>query len=334
MPNKNYKYSGIYKYNNELIGLLKKKRKIKILYCGKINSFFNILWSKFFVMPFFLLTYSGNYDCVIYPEEGFAFLRFFSFAKNNKIIIHDYRRNFNNNNKVQEIEILKQIYLNFNFFFLKKFDKIIVPSVFTKKLLSENFYNIKKQIKVIPNIIEFNSKKAKIDKSNFKDLAKIKNKFKIVITVASGETRKNIKLIYRIARKTTKIKFIIIGNFKNNMEKINIFNYKNLNENDLAFLFRMSDIYLHPSLFEGFGRTLIEAQIFGLPVICYNTPINKEILSTSGNYLNLKLSDTQIINYILKKKIGKYEKDKILKNSKKYSREYINKKFINDINEI
>ena len=334
MPNKTYKFSGVYKYNDELINLLKDKKKIKILYCGKSNILFNIFWSKFFLIPFFLFFFSRNYDEIIYPEEGFAFLKFFSFAKKNKIIIHDYRKKFNDDNKIQRIEILKQIYLNFNFLFLRGFDKIITPSIFTQKLLSQNFLNIKKKIKVIPNIIDVERKKTKVTRSKFKHLDKIKKKFKIIITVTSKETRKNIKLIYRLAKKTVNIKFILIGNFKDNEKKKNIFFYKDLSEDDLAYLFEISDMYLHPSLFEGFGRTLIEAQNFGLPVVCYNTEINKEILGSSGNYLNLNLSDHQIINYILKKKYKKNEKNEILKNSKRYSKEYIKKKFINNINEI
>ena len=39
MPNKNYKYSGIYKYNNELIGLLKKKEKLKFCIVEKLIVF-------------------------------------------------------------------------------------------------------------------------------------------------------------------------------------------------------------------------------------------------------------------------------------------------------
>ena len=155
MPNKAKKYSGIYKYNSELISLQKKNKNISILFTGRINNYFFTFWSKFFYLPFFLLLNSKNFDCIVYPEEGFAFLSIFSSASENKLIIHDFRKKFNLKNNVKIIEKIKQFYIDLNFLFINNFMKIIVPSVFTKKILSSSIRAISKNIIVIPNIIDF-----------------------------------------------------------------------------------------------------------------------------------------------------------------------------------
>tara|TARA_B110000967_G_scaffold209688_1_gene267080 strand:+ start:2601 stop:3647 length:1047 start_codon:yes stop_codon:yes gene_type:complete len=331
MPNKAKKYSGIYKYNSELISLQKKNKNISILFTGRINNYFFTFWSKFFYLPFFLLLNSKNFDCIVYPEEGFAFLSIFSSASENKLIIHDFRKKFNLKNNVKIIEKIKQFYIDLNFLFINNFMKIIVPSVFTKKILSSSIRAISKNIIVIPNIIDF-KKILNLKNNKFNNL--INKKYKIILCVSSNETRKNVSLIYQVAKKTNKIKFILVGDFNENYKKSNIMVFKNLTEGDLAQLFNIADLYLDLSFFEGFGRTLIEAQQFGLPVLCFNTLINKEILRSSAYLIDKNYNVDQLTNYISSKSATPQKKIASIQNSARYSKKSIYKKFKKEIDEI
>ena len=168
MPSKAYNKTGIYKYNYELIKLLKSTRNIDIKYCGLSDNYLEIFFSKFVILPIYLIILSVKYDCIVYPEECFAFLRLFSLAKKNKIIIHDYRYEFNRYINLNLKEKLKQSFLNINFLFLNKFNKVVVPSNFTKNILIKNFkrLNINKII-IIPNIIEIKKYNYKVLGNNF-----------------------------------------------------------------------------------------------------------------------------------------------------------------------
>ena len=330
MPNKTKINTGVYNYNIELINLLGKQKLIKTYHAGKHNGYIFIFISKFFLLPFFLLLNSKNFDCVVYPEEGYAFLSIFSRSKENTIIIHDFRKEFNKKNKIKVLENLKQIYINFNFLFINKFKKIIVPSLNTKRLLHNNIKGIKSKIRLIPNIIDikknrsFNNLKKNI-------LKKKKKKKKQILTVSSNETRKNTSLIFNIANKLTNINFIIIGNIKIKKRLPNLFIFNKLNENELTSLYNNSDLYLDVSLFEGFGRTSIEAQSFGLPVICFDTSINKEILLNSGNFIKKKFSLNEIINFIKLIKKNKKQMINSKKNAFRFSKLNIKNKFKKEI---
>ena len=332
LPNKCKKNSGIFKYNIELIKLVKKKSNVEIIYTGTINNYFFTFFYKFIFFPLYLIFKSNKFNCVVFPEEGFAFLKVFSYSDQNKIIIHDFRKVFNDKNRIKIIEFLKQLYLNFNFKFIHKFNKIIVPSLFTKNLLKKYAVLELQKIDIIPNIINF---RKKIQNHN-KKLNFLKEDCKDSITVmcvTSNETRKNINFLSHVANYSKNIKFIIVGNIQIKKFKNNTYNFKNISEKDLIYLFNISDIFLDVSLFEGFGRTLIEAQYFGLKVISFNTKINKKILENSGTYINKNFSIKKI-NSILKKKLLKKNRIKYFKNALNFSTEKINYKYKNEINEI
>ena len=332
MPNKENKFSGIYKYNQELIKIKTKSCKIKTLHSGNNERYFHTFVFKFFLIPFYLIINSHKFYTLILPEEGYAFLRFFSFSKKNIIIIHDYRKIFSKNHNINLKEKIKQFYLDINFIFIKKFFKIIVPSNFTKELISKNLFINLKKISVIPNIINFKNKKSKYN-SKFKVLKNLRKGTKIVLSITSNETRKNLKQLNDIVKNCKKINFIIIGNLTDEFNLNNVFNFKNISDENLIYLFKKSNAYLDVSLFEGFGRSLVEAQIFKLRVICFKTKINKEILKNSATYIK---SNSKIPNICetLKKNNLTRNKNKYYKNARRFSLSNVYKNFSKNINEI
>ena len=332
MPNKSKFYSGIYKYNDERKKKKKKKCIIDKKFTGKLNSYIDTFINKFFTLPFYLILNSHKYNCLVLPEEGYAFLKIFSSTKKNILIIHDFRKKFNSNHKIKINEKLKQIYINFNFLFLKKFNKIIVPSNFTKKSIVKYEFISEKKISIIPNIINFDGIKPKYC-NQFKILKKLKKNKKIVLCITSNETRKNLNLLNKIINNLSNINFIVVGNIKNKIYSANCFNFKNLKDENLIYLYKNSNVYLDVSLFEGFGRCLIEAQNYKLKVVCLNTENNKEILKNSGALISNKY-DLSSINYLINKKIKSSEKKKFYKNFKRFSSKTILKNFKKEIYEI
>jgi glycosyltransferase involved in cell wall biosynthesis len=58
-------------------------------------------------------------------------------------------------------------------------------------------------------------------------------------------------------------------------------------KHSLADIYRDQDCFLLMSEYEGFGLPVLEAQQFGLPVVCSDIPVFREILSDSAEYLDL-----------------------------------------------
>ncbi len=332
LPNKQQNLSGIYKYNVELIGILKKNYNIRTVHAGNAKSYIITLIYKFIYLPFFLLFNSNKFDSVLYPEEGFAFLRIFSFSKKNNIIVHDFRKIFNLNNKILFSEKIKQIYLNVNYLFLFKFSKVIVPSYFTKNLIVKHLNLHPKKTCVIPNIINFKDKNSSYS-DKFKIIKNTSKKFVNVMCITSNETRKNLTFLNKIIETCENINFIIIGDIKKKLSKNNVSYFKKINERHLIYLFKNVDFFLDVSLFEGFGRTLVEAQSFGIKVICFKTKNNREILKNSAIYIDLNTSPKKIVNFF-KKKSSIKQKNNFIKNAIRFSPSSIYKNFKKEINEI
>lgn len=59
-----------------------------------------------------------------------------------------------------------------------------------------------------------------------------------------------------------------------------------LSDQDLKYLYRLASVYVFPSLAEGFGLPGLEAMASGLPVICSDIPVFKEIYGEAAIYFN------------------------------------------------
>ena len=91
---------------------------------------------------------------------------------------------------------------------------------------------------------------------------------------------------------------------------------------------------MNTSLFEGFGRTSVEAQSFNLPVVCYDTKINRETLANSAHYIKKHYSLKKIIYEMKKLRSLNRKKGKDFKNSERFLPKNILSKYKHNINEI
>jgi glycosyltransferase involved in cell wall biosynthesis len=108
----------------------------------------------------------------------------------------------------------------------------------------------------------------------------------VLLNVGSDETRKNNLTVFlalaKLARKDLMI--VRVGkafNAANRMEckmlaetsSIRAYFADSVSEDDLGYFYQAADIYASATLHEGFGRTVIEAQMAGIPVIASDIPV-------------------------------------------------------------
>lgn len=60
-----------------------------------------------------------------------------------------------------------------------------------------------------------------------------------------------------------------------------------LDGQDLVNAYRSFDVLAFPSLYEGFGRTLVEAMSLGVPVVANDIPITREVMGDAGRFAPL-----------------------------------------------
>jgi glycosyltransferase involved in cell wall biosynthesis len=93
-------------------------------------------------------------------------------------------------------------------------------------------------------------------------------------------------------------------------------------DKDLDTIYREAELYVFPSLYEGFGLPPLEAMAKGVPVISSDHPCMREILEDSAFYFNAKNRDEmaeKIKNLIRNTEEIKKLREKGYQQSKKYS---------------
>jgi len=133
------------------------------------------------------------------------------------------------------------------------------------------------------------------DLSMFKNGCKFHtNGRKKVVCVASLQIRKQPFLFANLAKETPEADFIWIGDgyYMDWMkEKIKIDGMSNLTmrgkltQKDLANFLPLNDIFLFPSLHEGFPNVIVEAMACGLPVIAFNTYGPEAVIDGKTGYV-------------------------------------------------
>ena len=84
-----------------------------------------------------------------------------------------------------------------------------------------------------------------------------------------------------------------------------------ITKNEKKALFSLAKLYLHTSLYEGFGIGLIEAMSYNLPIISSDISCHKEIAQNAALYFNV--TDSQELAYKIELLlIDKLRRDKLI----------------------
>ncbi len=158
-----------------------------------------------------------------------------------------------------------------------------------------------------------------------------------MISVGRNHVKKNYDLIIKIAqllKTNTKLKFqfIIVGKdvkkLKNKIHDLNLnknfflfedFPLTNVTKlflpsEELIKLYKISDIFIFPSIIESFGIVIIEAMAAGIPLVVSNVPGSKDLVKNNKNGFVVSKNNAQEFVNVIK---NLHDDKKLLKRIKK-----------------
>lgn len=122
-----------------------------------------------------------------------------------------------------------------------------------------------------------------------------------LLSVGHFEHRKNygnlIDAIYKLKCKGIFKPLVIIGNDNGTKEEIQkkiydlglkdqVHIFSNINNNDFKSIYQMCDIFVFPSIYEGFGIPILEAMACNKPIVLSQIPVFEEITQMKCLYFN------------------------------------------------
>ncbi len=239
----------------------------------------------------------------------------------------------------------------FNFdWFIKKYSrevkknahisrKIIADSESTKSDIAKFFQIDPSKIEVIYLAADNIFKKLSEKEKDIDVLKKYKINKKYILSVGTIEPRKNfitlIKAFDHIKQRNTAYdyKLVIVGRTGWKSEAAYLEREKSpyredilftgrVPDDDLVQIYNQAELFVYPSLFEGFGLPILEAMSCGLPVIASDTSSLKEVTGDAGILVppgdDIELQN-QILNILENKEIKEKLKEKSLIQAKKFS---------------
>ncbi|MDB4722247.1 glycosyltransferase [Verrucomicrobiales bacterium] len=173
--------------------------------------------------------------------------------------------------------------------------------------------------------------------SNVKKISEYSTKInKLQVLIIGTGKHKNIDRSIEACKSILGIELIIIGSLdKDLLKKLNGIKYTNyfdISDKEIEKKYFESDILLFPSLHEGFGLPILEANTIGLPVITSHIAPCTEVASNAAYYVDPDDS-FEIKNAIINLMNGSELKRKLVSNgfvnSNKFSRDKIQGLYLN-----
>ena len=314
---------------------LNKFKNIKVIHIKKTNKIFWDYFKSFFVLKKY------NLNTVFYTKNIIPITHLFLFFKKvNFVYDLAYFKKDLNAYKFWDTLYMKSLMK----LSCKISDKTICISESTKKDLVEILKINPNKIQTVYLAVENNFEIIK-DK---KKLEKIKNKYKLkqpfIFYCGSISPRKNV---LRMLKSFNEIKNKIPHNFyltgraewggvefadyieKNNLQK-RVRKIGFVEEEDLPALYNLADIFLFPSLYEGFGLPILEAQACGCPVITSNISSMPEVAKNDNAILVNPYNEKEISHAILKIIQSRDFKEIIVKNGQENVEKFSWKKTANE----
>lgn len=221
---------------------------------------------------------------------------------------------------------------------VKKADTILTVSETVKKELIKKFSLPEEKVKVTYNSLNLKY----LSKKNFEYKKELPKNY--ILSVATLNKRKNlislIKAFESISSNYPEMKLVLVGMLGN--DKINeLTTNENIiftgyvSDEELISLYRKASIYVFPSIYEGFGIPILEAQASKVPVICSNIDVFKEIAKDSAVYCEPTPEGIaeKIVELINNKELQENLIEKGLKNLNRFNLEVIENQ-IKDILEL
>lgn len=250
-------------------------KKITIYYLNAKNILKNAFYDKA------LYSLIGNYDIVQTSEyDQLANIKLMKKTNGKMVIYHGpYKSEFTKGYKIKCL--ISDLY----FFFHKKYKNTacIAKSILAEEFLkSKGFTNIK-TAGVGLDTKRFGNNTIKSEAVKQLEEEKQKKGLKYILYIGKLEERRSILMLLEAAKKAmekdSSLHFILIGNgeaeyvnsclnyIKQNNLESKITHIKSLPNEQVEFVFKMSDAFLLATQYEIFGMVMLEAMYFGTPVI-------------------------------------------------------------------
>jgi glycosyltransferase involved in cell wall biosynthesis len=181
---------------------------------------------------------------------------------------------------------------------------IICVSEYTKKVLQKVYHIPGEKITVIPLAVGEHFKpleniRQSIGYQEFLSLNNLPNNAKIILHVGSDHPRKNLNLLAEILARVKKsvpnVYLIKVGapglkagrlEFQNKLSDLKVSDavrfIDNTTDEKLAMIYAMADVFIFPSLYEGFGVPPLEAMACGCPVVASNATSIPEVIGDAS----------------------------------------------------
>ena len=181
-----------------------------------------------------------------------------------------------------------------------------------------------------------------IPQNKITDLTPLYPEYRKLLHVGTEIGRKDfltlLKALYILKKKEKKIKLIRVGtpSYPNLIKNLGLENeviyLTNISDKRLIEIYNLCDFFVFPSLYEGFGLPGLEAAACGIPVICSDIPVFREIYQnfplyfppkdykTLANLILEGINDDSLKNQIIKNGIELTKKYSWKKSSDKYYR--------------
>lgn len=192
-----------------------------------------------------------------------------------------------------------RIFWKISVFFAKISSRAFITiSEFSKKELMEKMKIKNKPIFIINVGTNKNIDSEQKKESEFLDHHQLEAK-KYFLHVGNARKRKNLGILIKtfasIKHKYPEIKLVIAGKMDKDMDALksslsteekNIIFTGFISEKDKKILISRAAALIFPSLYEGFGIPILEAQILNTPVVCSDIPAFKEVAGNSALFFN------------------------------------------------
>ena len=275
--------SWAWKYIFNFVPFLKSEHELEIIYQPESCNFFTWLCRRLFKLPKLIENKYNWYVKIFYAEHFLNSIRS-SFINETIIIIHHYPYLLKAKT-IMDFIVKIMSYVTFNTI-LKKVKRIIVVSKVTENVLLWLWVK-KEYLTYIPNCIDLSAYKEVSLEEKIKLRKNLSLKYRIpgdkkrLLYVWTNETRKNLTSLFNVLSELDS-NYILVRVWKDlfSNEKTRIdalikehnlsnryYHLQDISEEELISIYQVSDIYLMPSLYEWFGRPIIEAQACWCPVI-------------------------------------------------------------------
>ena len=338
--------NGILRVHLELGNFLKKYKDVKLsyIYYTQPKNPIDFFSKRFISYPFNCYKIDKNSNKNVVNIISFQYLSDLALFmnKNRTIITCADIHNFIESNNLKNPWLLKK----YSLLGLKKCNYLLAISNFVKNELHQKLKIPKEKIFVV---------KCGVNRSIFFPLSQQqKNEldpfypdYKKILFVGTEIGRKNfltlLKALYIAKKKEPKIKLIRVGAplYSQTIKSLNLENdvvyLNNIGNKKLREIYNLCDLFVFPSFYEGFGLPGLEAASCGIPIICSDISVFKEIYKDVPVYFspnNYKLLAKIIVETINNNNLKKEMINRGIEIAKKYTWEKSAEKYYKILNSL